>query len=475
MEPGTAVGRTFEYVHETEEILDTFVDKGLLILYQVSIGQSASEFTQGIAAENLHIAGFIMRVAEDAPRDIADQIRQELPIPDEGVTYLLIELSDGPPADALEIRVVGPSYAEISAVARVLEAELNAIGDIVNLDSNVTAARDEVSIRIDTERAAQYGLTTLSVAQQVNQFIVGRAVTEMDLDEVQLDVVIRGQPADVDDIEKLKNLNIQGPLGLVRLGSISEISIEQGPVAVTRFDRERSALLKGSITAIDTQAVGVKVQEAIDGLELPPGVKVISGGIFEQINEGFQDVFLAMAVGVILVYLVMVASLGSLRDPFIIVLSLPFAIVGALVALAVTDRTLSLSAMMGFLLLIGIVVTNAIVLITFVEQLRERGMSVYDALVLGGRVRIRPILMTAFTTTFALLPLAVTGEDSVGIIGAELATVVIGGLISSTFLTLIVVPIIYILMHSTIPELPGRVASLVWRNRGARGRLGGTS
>ena len=216
------------------------------------------------------------------------------------------------------------------------------------------------------------------------------------------------------------------------------------------------------------------MQAAIDGLELPPGVTVRSGGIFQQVNEGFQDVFLAMAAGVILVYLVMVASLGSLRDPFIIVLSLPFAVVGALIALAITDRTLSLSAMMGFLLLIGIVVTNAIVLITFVEQLRERGLSVYDALVLGGRVRIRPILMTAFTTTFALFPLAVTGEDSVGIIGAELATVVIGGLISSTLLTLFVVPIIYTLMHSTIPEFPGRVASLFWRNRGTRRRLGET-
>ncbi len=472
LEPGTSVGRTFEYVNESEQIIDSFVEEGLLTLYQVSIGQSASEFNQGIAAENLHIAGFIMRVAEDAPRDIADRVRQRLPEPDDGVTYLLTEVSDGPPADALEIRVVGPSYADISAVARVLEAELIAIGDIVNLNSNVTAARDEVSIRIDTERAAQYGLNTLSVAQQVNQFIVGRAVTDMELDEVNLDVVIRGRPEDVDDIEKLKNLNIQGPLGLVKLGTISQIGIEQGPVAVTRFDRERSALITGSITAIDTQAVGVKVQAAIDGLELPPGVTVRSGGIFQQVNEGFQDVFLAMAAGVILVYLVMVASLGSLRDPFIIVLSLPFAVVGALIALAVTDRTLSLSAMMGFLLLIGIVVTNAIVLITFVEQLRERGLSVYDALILGGRVRIRPILMTAFTTTFALLPLAVTGEDSVGIIGAELATVVIGGLISSTLLTLIVVPIIYTLMHSTIPELPGKVASLVWRNRGTRRRLG---
>ena len=240
LEPGTSVGRTFEYVHESEQIIDTFVEEGLLTLYQVSIGQSASEFNQGIAAENLHIAGFIMRVAEDAPRDIADRVRQRLPEPDDGVTYLLTEVSDGPPADALEIRVVGPSYADISAVARVLESELIAIGDIVNLNSNVTAARDEVSIRIDTERAAQYGLNTLSVAQQVNQFIVGRAVTDMELDEVNLDVVIRGRPEDVDDIEKLKDLNIQGPLGLVKLGTISEIGIEQGPVAVTRFDRERS-------------------------------------------------------------------------------------------------------------------------------------------------------------------------------------------------------------------------------------------
>ena len=115
-----------------------------------------------------------------------------------------------------------------------------------------------------------------------------------------------------------------------------------------------------------------------------------------------------MIIGVILVYLVMVASLGSLRDPFIIVLSLPLAIVGALVALAVTDKTLSLSAMMGLLLLIGVVVTNAIVLITFVEQLRNRGLGVYEALIEGGRTRVRPILMTAFTTTFALIPLAVS-------------------------------------------------------------------
>lgn len=475
LEPGSAVGRTFEHVHDAELVLDEFVADGTLLLYQVSIGQSASDFNLGVAAENLHLAGFVMRVAEDAPRDIAERIRERFPGEEDGATYILREVSDGPPADELEIRVVGAKYSEIVAVAQELESRLLAIEEIVNLDSNVSAARDEVSVRIDAGRAAQYGLNTQSVAQQVNQFILGRPVTQVELDDVQLDVVVRGQPSDVDNIEKLKDLNIQGPLGLVKLGTISDIGVEQGPVAVTRFDRERSALIQGTITAVDTQAVGAEVQAALDGLTLPPGVRVISGGIFQQIDEGFQDVFLAMAVGIVLVYLVMVASLGSLRDPFIIVLSLPFSVVGALVALAVTDRTLSLSAMMGFLLLIGIVVTNAIVLITFVEQLRERGMGVYEALLVGGRVRIRPILMTAFTTTFALLPLALTGEDSAGLIGAELATVVIGGLISSTILTLIVVPIIYTIMHSTLPALPSRVAAMLRRATRSAGAVRGTS
>jgi HAE1 family hydrophobic/amphiphilic exporter-1 len=211
--------------------------------------------------------------------------------------------------------------------------------------------------------------------------------------------------------------------------------------------------------ASDTQAIGLLVDEKIAALNLPPGVNVKTGGIFAQIAEGFQDIFLAMAVGIVLVYLVMVASLGSLRNPFIIVLSLPLAIVGALLALLITGRTLSISALMGFLLLIGVVVTNAIVMLTFVEQLRDSGYDLFEALVEGARVRLRPILMTAFTTTFALLPLAISGGTNSGIIGAELATVVIGGLVSSTFLTLIVVPVIYVIFHQSIPGVFRRARS----------------
>ena len=395
-------------------------------------------------------------------------MREQLPQPPPGVEYTLRAVSAGPSNDALEITITGANFNDISTVARQLEPQLAELDGIINLGSNVTQARDEIAVRVDPQAAARYGISTVQVAQQLNRYIAGEEVGEVAIDDTTMDLIVRGRPQDVDNIDQLPALTIAGPLGNVQLGSISQIAVEQGPLTVSRFDGDRSATITGTITAVNTQAVGQEVQAVIDAMALPPGVGVDTGGVFEQVQEGFQDIFLAMGVGIALVYLVMVASLGSLRNPFIIVLSLPLAVAGALIALWLTGRTLSMSALMGFLLLIGIVVTNAIVLITFVEQLRERGLGVHDALLRGGRVRIRPILMTAFTTTLALFPLALSTNERGGIIGAELATVVIGGLISSTMLTLLAVPVIYTLMHWSIPNLPQTLRTL-FRRRGRAG------
>jgi HAE1 family hydrophobic/amphiphilic exporter-1 len=456
---GASIGRTFAQVLRIEEALQEFQEQGYVEVYQVTLGSSANEFGPGALTGGFHIAGFFLQMAEDVPRDIAERIRSHPNLAgtaSEGVPVNGNEISAGPPTDALELTITGGDYTAIAAVAKDLETRLQGIEGLVNIKSDVTDARNEVTIAVNPQAAAEFDLSAEQVGHQINQFIAGRTVTEVDLEGVTVDVVVRGRPEDADDVEKLKNLNIEGRLGLAKLGSISDISIEQGPVSISRFDLERSASITGDITAENTQAVGNQVQRTIDAVVLPPGVSVRSGGIFQQIEEGFQDVFSAIAIGVILVYLVMVASLGSLRDPFIIVLNLPLAIVGALVALAITDRTLSLSALMGFLLLIGVVVTNAIVLLTFVDQLRNAGMGVYDALIEGGRTRVRPILMTAFTTLIALVPLAVSSDDEGGIIGAELATVVIGGLVSSTFLTLLAVPVLYSWLHASLPALFSR-------------------
>ena len=248
---------------------------------------------------------------------------------------------------------------------------------------------------------------------------------------------------------------------MIPLGAISDAGYTVGPSAVTHYNGNRSATISGRLAGRDAGAIGERVDAIVASTPLPPGVSVRSGGTFSDIREEFNNVYVAMAIGVSLVYLVMVATLGSLKIPFIIVLSMPLAVVGALSALVITDRSLSLPALMGFLLLVGIVVTNAIVLLTFVQQLRQRGSPPYEAVLSASRIRLRPILMTAFTTILALVPLSLS--DSAGLVGAELATVVIGGLISSTFLTLVAVPVVYLLFEESIPNLYYRVRRLVWR------------
>ena len=444
MPPGTPSDRTLAEVVEIEERLSEVAD-----VYGVVIGETNLEFAETFAG--LNQARILANLSKDAPADISNILRTELD--KEGRLLRIREVAAGPPAGRIDIKITGPNYDDIASVSRELSAAISAIGGVVNVEDNVTQARDEVSIEVDPQKAARIGLSTRQVGFQVSQYLIGRKVTSIDIDGETVDVVLTADPLAVNGIDKVEALVITGPGGTTPLADLADVVLRDGPVTISRTDGARSATIVGDIVGEDTQAVSALVDEEAASVSLPPGVRVVSGGISSDIEEGFQAIFISMAVGVALIYLVMVASLGSLRNPIVIVTTLPLALIGALVALAVTGRTLGLPAMMGMLLLIGIVVTNAVVLITFVEQLRGKGMSVYDALVIGGRVRLRPILMTALTTSFALLPLAVAAGGSGGLISAELATVVIGGLMSSTALTLIVVPIIYTLFNDSIPNL----------------------
>ena len=450
MPPGTPPNRTLAEVIEIEDSVSEVAD-----VYSVVIG--ATNLASGGLPGGFNQASLFANLSKDAPAGIANMLRDELD--KDGRILRVREVANGPPAGGIDIRVTGPNYEDIAAVSRELTDGLATLDGVENIESNVTQARDEVSIEVDPSKAARLGLSTRQIGFQVSQYLIGQTVTSITIEGEAVDVVLTADPLAVNGIDKVESLLISGPGGTASLGDVAEVVMREGPVTISRTDGARSATILGDISSEDTQAISVLIDEKIAALSLPAGVKVVSGGIFADIEEGFQAIFISMAVGVALVYLVMVGSLGSLRNPVVIVTTLPLALIGALVALAVTGRTLGLPAMMGMLLLIGIVVTNAIVLIAFVEQLREKGMSVYDALVTGARVRLRPILMTALTTSFALLPLAVAAGDGGGLISAELATVVIGGLLSSTGLTLIVIPIIYTLFNESIPNLFRRGSS----------------
>ena len=461
LDSNPSTGLLFQEVREVETLLDDFVASGAVESYQVTLGSGSRNFGPGGSDAAFNRAGFTVVLPEDPPADLDEQIRNVLP-DKPGVTTQVFADSGGPGrGGGIRLILTGPNYEDVRAATDTLQAAIERDPGVRNASTNIVDGAEEFTIAIDPNESGRYGLSTTNVAGQIRTWLLGSDVTEVNLGDETLDVVVRGVPEVVDDPGDIPLLPISSSAGVIPLGTISDTGYTVGPSVVTHYNGHRSATVSGGLAGRDAGAIGDRIDAIIAATTLPPGVSVRSGGTFSDIREEFNNVYVAMAIGVALVYLVMVATLGSLKIPFIIVLSLPLAVVGALAALVITDRSLSLPALMGFLLLVGIVVTNAIVLLTFVQQLRQRGAPPLEAVMSAGRTRLRPILMTAFTTILALIPLSLS--ESAGLVGAELATVVIGGLLSSTFLTLVAVPVVYMLFEESAPNLYARLRRLITR------------
>ena len=460
MPENTSPGAMHREVREIEEVLQTYLDAGHITSYQVTMGALSQDFGPGAGQSGYDVAGFLIPTSKEVPADFVQRMREDLP-GKENVDIQIFAEEEGPPEAGLEVTVTGAHYPDVQVAARNILDRIEPVDGVVNLNTNISNTAEELTFAVDLNEAGRYGLDSRSVANQVRTWVHGAKVADINLMGDSYDLVVRGRTDAVDEVAELQQLAVGGPLGSVPLGAVSEVKSTLGPAVITHYDGDRSVTITGEFEGRDTQGISSRVDRIIRDMEFPSGVTIRQGGFASDIQEQFNNVYLAMAIGVSLVYLVMVATMGSLRDPFIVVLSMPLAIVGALVALFVTGGALSLPAMMGFLFLIGIVVTNAIVLLTFVNQLRAQGYDALEAVIEAGRTRLRPILMTAFTTILAIFPLAFS--DAGGIVSAELATVVIGGLISCTFLTLVAVPVTYMLLHESIPNLFRRAFRLIVR------------
>jgi len=345
----------------------------------------------------------------------------------------------------MQVDVRANDLQTLQAANDAVLAGLAKVPGIAGLKSNLVASKPQYQL-LPTAKLASAGLTVQQLALLVAQDVNGLVATQAILPQGPVIVRVQLPPGTADSAESLARIPVPTAAGVVPLSTLATIQQVSGPQSVNRVNGERDATITGTITGNNTNAVQADVNKALKNVSLPSGATVSTGGVFAQLSTVLSQFIIALLAAIALVYLIMVATFRSLLKPLVLLVSIPFAATGAIVALVVTNTSLSLPGLIGILMLTGIVVTNAIVLLDLVEQYRDRGLSVHDALIEGGRHRLRPILMTAFATMLALLPLAVLGGGG-GIGGAfisgPLAIVVIGGLFTSTLLTLVLVPVLY--------------------------------
>jgi HAE1 family hydrophobic/amphiphilic exporter-1 len=355
----------------------------------------------------------------------------------------------------IEVEVAGHNLDHLRTTAAEITRRLAASPRFADVQSSLEQGHPEVQIHFDRGRATALGLVVHEVADRVVQQVRGEVATRYSWRDRKIDVRVRAQAADRATVRELRRLIINDNPGRpIPLSAIADVRVDVGPSQIRRVAQQRVALVRANLQYGDLGEAITEINDRLADVAVPAGLSTRIGGQSEDMNESFRSLLFAMALALFLVYLVMASQFESLLYPFVIFFSIPLAAVGALWALWLTATPISVIVFIGLILLAGIVVNNAIVLIDLVNQLRAAGTPLVEALVEGGRLRLRPILMTTLTTTLGLLPLALGVGDGAEL-RAPMAIPVIGGLVVSTLLTLVVVPVLYkVLSRPAAPAPP---------------------
>ncbi|MEV8026162.1 efflux RND transporter permease subunit [Microbacterium sp. NPDC080220] len=347
---------------------------------------------------------------------------------------------------SVDVVVSAENEADLAVAADEVYAALEDTPRTTEVASDLAPAQPIVQITVDRTVALENGFTEIQLLGLVGNILSPQSVGSVTIDDEEYNIFIDAAPAP-QTVGDLAAMPIPTPTGLVPLTDLATVEEVTVPTSVTRQDGDLVATISVTPAEGELGVVTTEVEERIEDLDLPSGTTATIGGLAQTQQESFQQLGLAMLVAIAIVFLLLVATFRSLAQPLILLVSIPFAATGAIALLLITGRPLGISALIGMLMLIGIVVTNAIVLIDLVNQYRKQGQTVRDAVLNGARQRLRPILMTALATIFALTPMALGVTGSSGFISQDLAIVVIGGLISSTALTLILVPVLYLMFE----------------------------
>ncbi|MFE1858276.1 efflux RND transporter permease subunit [Streptomyces anandii] len=437
LKPGTGLAATDEQARRVEKLLAS--TEGVKD-YQVTVGSSGFMAAFGGGTDTNQASYQVMLKDSASYTDVQKHIEDGLKKL-KGIGTTTVSAGDGFGNQDLSVVVKAADPAVLRKASEQVRSTVAGLDHVTDVTSDLAQSVPRISVKANGEAAAA-GFDDQKLGAAVAQAVRGTTAAKAVIDDTERDVVVKSaKPATT--LAQLKNLR----LGPVKLGDIATVKLVDGPVSMTRVDGQRAATVTAKPTGDNTGAVSTQLQSRIKSLKLPAGATAEIGGVTSDQDSAFKNLGLAMLAAIAIVFMLLVAAFRSLAQPLILLVSIPFAATGALGLLIVTGTPMGVPAMIGMLMLIGIVVTNAIVLIDLINQYRRQGYGVVEAVVEGGRHRLRPILMTALATIFALLPMAlgVTGEG--GFIAQPLAVVVIGGLITSTLLTLLLVPTLYAMLE----------------------------
>ncbi len=454
------VGTSLEAMAAASESVEQAIrDTDGVETVQTSIGSSGRGLAAAFGGGGSSIR-YSVTTHEDADQDaLQASVREELEaLGDVGEVTIGASSGFGASSD-IEVDITASNAEDLQAATDAVEAELAGLDSLAQTSSNLSASRRYIAVEVNRTDAAAAGYSEAALSSVVSAAMQPQSAGSIVIDEKTLTVYLASgnPPATVD---ALSALEVPTPAGLVRLDTLATVEEVDGPSSMTTVQGLRSATVSATPND-DLGTASAEVTAAIGRADLPAGASASIGGVSADQQESFTQLGLALLAAILIVYIVMVATFRSLLQPLLLLVSVPFAATGAIALQVATGIPLGVASLVGVLMLVGIVVTNAIVLVDLVNQYRNRGMSVRDALVHGASRRLRPILMTALATIFALLPMALGITGHGGFISQPLALVVIGGLVSSTALTLIVLPVLYFLVEGARERRAARRAATI--------------
>ncbi len=472
MPVGTSLEKTDSAAARLEKyILTEWRDDVVGVAAQVGTGATVYSAIFGSSSTNSAEISIILkerRQRRHSTEEIDRGIRQfAAQIPGLRVTTAERSFSSmaGAGSAAIQLDIIGHDLATADSLTARVIAAIETIPGLAEVRSTREPGKPELRLVVDRQKAALYGLSPYQIGSALRTQIEGTVPSSFRRSGKEYDILMRLDESQRGSLVDILGLSINGPLGSVPLRSLVTVTTATSPVEIAHKNTERIVSITGKAVGVSSGSLSRRVARAIEPIKVPPGFEIRLSGSYEDMINTFRDLALVVLIAFLLVFMVMASQFESFRDPFIIMFTVPFGIIGVLWALFITRTPLSVTSGLGVLVLLGIVVNNGIVYIDYVNQLRRRhGMALYDAVKEAGRVRLRPILMTSLTTIFGMIPLALKlGEGSE--LWAPLGRAIIGGLIFSTFLPLIFIPVLYVIFENRTEKIRlARTAQTALRN-----------